>query len=191
MALGSSVFDEIEEEKEKEKEEAKEAERKEKIRILDVFLLYKDGRLLYHISKKQRLVDQSEQIGAMLTALQMFVKQSLDRERAGAMEELVSGRLSIMMEYGELTNMAVVLEGRGDKMLRAAMKKALDEIHKEHYADLLMWDGRLSKLGGEESIIKKHILGEYEEEEFHMGGGAILDLSGASVFNVGGGKKKK
>jgi len=160
------------------------------IRILDVFLIYKDGRLLFHLSKKQRLVDQSQQVGAMLTALQGFVKMSLDRDRGGTMDELVSGKLCIVMEYGELANIAVVLEGRGTEELRKCMRNALKEIHKENYAELFAWDGRDQTLGGEEAIIRKHITGEYETEEFHNANVEILDLSGAGTFKVKDGEEK-
>jgi hypothetical protein len=163
---------------------APEVEKEADFKIRDVFLIYKDGRLITHLSKKVRIIDDSEIIGAMITSVQMFVKESFRRESRGALDLMKFGKLTILAEYGEFANLAVVIEGKKIGDLRVSMRKALDMIHDSNKKQLESWDGRLSKLGSEEKIIKEELLDKYGTEEFHKSDAKVLDLSQAGTFKI-------
>jgi hypothetical protein len=151
--------------------------------LQDVFIIYKDGRLVSHLSKKVRIVDDSEIIGGMITAVQMCVRESFKREARGSLDEMKFGRMKILMETGKYLNLAVVLRGSGYKELRKVMRETLDVIHKAWDKELKDWDGTISNLRALEKIIQRDLLDRFDIETFHQGDSKPMDLSKAPIFS--------
>ena len=150
--------------------------------IQDVFIIYKDGRLISHLSKKIRIIDDSQIIGSMITAVQMCVRESFKRESKGSLGAMKFGEISILMENGEYLNLAVVLRGTKYEELKRSMKETLKNIHEAWGDGLEDWDGSLTHLGPLEKIIQRDLIDRFDTEVFHAPTSKSLDLSKAKVF---------
>lgn len=150
--------------------------------IQDVFVIYKDGRLISHLSKKIRIIDDSQIIGSMITAVQMCVRESFKRESRGSLGAMKFGDISILMENGEFLNLAVVLRGANYDILKDAMRDTLKTIHEAWSKELEAWDGTLTNIGALEKIIQRDLIERFDTEVFHKPENVTLDLSKAKVF---------
>jgi hypothetical protein len=152
--------------------------------IQDVFVVYRDGRLVTHLSRKIRIIDDSEIIGSMITAVQTFVRESFRREAKGALEELKFGNIRILMEYGKSLNIALVLRGTKYESVRPVVKEILNALHEAWKPELAAqkWDGNLTNIAALEKVIQKDLLDRFETETFHRSESRQLDLSKAKVF---------
>jgi|GEM_PF-4043252 len=152
--------------------------------IQDVFVIYRDGRLVTHLSKKVRIIDDSEIIGSMITAVQTFVRESFRRESKGTLEEMKFGDIRILMEYGPALNIALVIRGTKYEVVRPVMKEILDNLHSAWLSELSSnkWDGNLANIAALEKVIQKDLLDRFETETFHRSDTKSLDLSKAKVF---------
>jgi hypothetical protein len=152
--------------------------------IQDVFVIYKDGRLITHLSKKRRIIDDSQIIGSMITAVQMCVRESFKREARGQLGAMKFGELTILMENGEFLNLAVVIRGaRRSDDVKQVMKETLTAIHEAWGDELEDWDGTLSNIGALEKIIQRDLIDRFSIEVFHQDDrSGVFDLSKAKVF---------
>jgi hypothetical protein len=153
--------------------------------IQDVFVVYKDGRLVTHLSRKVRIIDDSEIIGSMITAVQTFVRESFRREAKGVLEELKFGDIRILMEYGKSLNIALVIRGTKYEGVRPVVKEILDALHVAWRAELASdkWNGNLANIAALEKVIQKDLLDRFNQETFHRSDSKYLDLSKAKVFH--------
>jgi len=152
--------------------------------IQDIFVVYRDGRLVTHLSRKIRIIDDSEIIGSMITAVQTFVRESFRREAKGALEELKFGDIRILMEYGKSLNIALVIRGTKYEAVRPVVKDILDALHEAWKPELAKdkWDGNLANIAALEKVIQRDLLDRFETETFHRSESRQLDLSKAKVF---------
>jgi hypothetical protein len=124
-----------------------------KYEVEQVFLVYNDGRLLAHKSKKPLEDGGEDIISGMLTALQGFIRESLQDEKRGELDEMKYGDLKIAIERGEKVYLAAFLSGYITDKLKAEMRGVLDSVDKEYGEVLQSWDGTVAKLKG----VKEHL----------------------------------
>jgi len=120
--------------------------------IEEVFLIYKDGRLIVHNTRRLKPDMDKDVLTGMLTAVQNFVKDSFSEE-SGHLNELKYGNLKILMENGPRANLAVVLSGVEPPTLRHNMRTLLSGIHDRYMHILDDWDGDTGTL----RVLKRHV----------------------------------
>jgi hypothetical protein len=114
--------------------------------VEDVFLIYKDGRLIAHNTRRLKPDVDKDILTGMLTAVQNFVKESFQKDEAGVLDEMHYGNLRILIENGPYANMAVVVSGEEPRDMRDKMRRILKDIH-HMYGDYLgRWDGDTTAL---------------------------------------------
>jgi hypothetical protein len=109
--------------------------------IEEVFLIYKDGRLICHNTRRLKPDLDKDVLTGMLTAVQSFVKDSFAGEEKGVLNELKYGNLKVVMENGPRANLAVVISGVEPASLRATMRAMLATLHQRYMPVLEDWDG--------------------------------------------------
>ena len=120
--------------------------------IEEVFLIYKDGRLVLHNTRRLKPDMDKDVLTGMLTAVQSFVKDSF-LDESGHLNELKYGNLKILMENGPRANLAVVISGVEPATLRSNMKTMLEGLHAKYMHVLDDWDGDTGTL----RVLKRHI----------------------------------
>src|SRR2546422_3019285 len=85
---------------------------KEDALIEDVFLLYNDGLLIKHETRRLKPDVDSDILSGMLTAVQAFVKDSFRSEDA-ELNEMTFGQMHILLGRGKWLILAAVIGGGG------------------------------------------------------------------------------
>ncbi|MEE9151595.1 MAG: PKD domain-containing protein, partial [Thermoplasmata archaeon] len=142
-------------------------------KVEETFLLNNAGIILSHLSHgESKMAVDVELVGAMLTAIQDFVRDSFSKgeqdgdviiDKKKSLERLEFGGFHLVMEQGNLTCLCAVISGYVNKRLRKRMRTVLDEFEGK-YADVLQdWDGMMESFEDAEAIIA---------ELFRLGGGS-------------------
>lgn len=125
--------------------------------IEDVFLVYSDGTLINHQTRRLKTLDDDIFMG-MLTSIKDFIKDAMSHDVKGELNELSYGKLKILIEHGAYVFLAVVVSGKPPAELRNMMKGAVRRIHQTHLATLRNWDGNIGKMEPAKKIITEMLL---------------------------------
>jgi hypothetical protein len=143
-----------------------EARRVPKREIEEVYLIYRDGRLLAHYlpEMKERPVVEGapnkdkDIVAGMFAAITQYVKEAMRRGKAGkaSMDTISYGASSLVIERERNLVLAVVLTGIDDLVLRQAMRDTLADVD-DKYGRILTdeWDGSQEELEGIDKMLEK------------------------------------
>jgi OOP family OmpA-OmpF porin len=135
--------------------------------IEDLFLIYKDGRLISHHTRRLKPETDEYSITAMLTAIQDFVRESIptEGEKQKAIDEISFGEQSIQIVHGKYVYIAAVIAGGTGKVFRDRMEETLENIELEFVSTLEDWDGVIGDLDGAKLMMKTLLRERAPEEE--------------------------
>jgi hypothetical protein len=132
-------------------------------KVEETFLINNAGIILSHLSHgDSKLAVDVELVGAMLTAIQDFVKDSFSygeqkrgviNDKKKSLEKLEFGGFHLVLERAKYTCLCAVISGYVNKRLRKKMRVVLNEFE-DKYADVLKdWDGMLDSFDEAQVII--------------------------------------
>jgi len=130
--------------------------------IEELFLIYRDGRLIHHNTRRLRPEIDNQVLGGMLIAIQHFVADSFkekEPEKAEILNELRYGKTRIIVEAGKYVYLALVLSGQQPEDMRAKMRKIVSDIEDKYRSVLEGWNGDASKLWGAKKMVEPLISG--------------------------------
>jgi hypothetical protein len=125
--------------------------------IEDVFLVYKDGRLLHHDTRRLRPEVDEQSLGGMFTAILDFIGQSFPAEDGtkGQIKEIMYEDNKILLEHGKYVYLAVVAGSIKDtKALHKRMSKLLKAIEEACAVNFIGWDGNLESVSQAKRMTK-------------------------------------
>lgn len=122
-------------------------------KVDEVFVIYQDGRLIRHVSAHPIGTVDKQVIASMLTAVQEFVKDSLQKEGEFLGKIEYGKKTKILIEKGNKVYLAVVLTGHDPESLRNTLAKMVREIEKDYAKKLKRWDGDSSKFEGLDEMV--------------------------------------
>ncbi len=114
----------------------------------DVFIIYQDGCLLSHQTRRLKPGMDDDILGSMLVAIQDFVKDSFRDEPETPLKRLDFGDRKVLVEKGSGVYLAVVLQGEGGEEIPRKMRRVLKDIEREYGEVLEDWDGDLERVRG-------------------------------------------
>jgi len=123
----------------------------------DVFLVYKDGRLIHHDSRRLRPEVDDQTLGGMFTAIQEFIGQSFPAEDGtkGLIREIMYEDNKILLEHGKFLYLAVMAGSIKDtKALHKRMSKVLKAIEETNAVNLIGWDGNMESVAKAKRMVK-------------------------------------
>ena len=129
--------------------------REQKIAVDEVFVIYKDGRMITHSTRRLKPGMDDHVLGGMLVAIQDFVRESFKDITSFRLRRLEFGEKSVLVEKGEHVYLAVLLHGQTSRKIAAKMLKVVEEIEHEFGPQLKDWDGDLEKMRGVGEVVKK------------------------------------
>jgi hypothetical protein len=131
--------------------------------IDEVFLMYNDGRLIKHFTRRLKPDMDEDILSSMLVAVQDFVKDSF-RDQEGMLDEMNFGRFQVLLGRGEHIILATIVLGDDPEHLKAQVTQCVKDIE-EKYADALEdWDGDMQSLQGAAKYVMDLIDGNYAKE---------------------------
>jgi tetratricopeptide (TPR) repeat protein len=125
--------------------------------IEELFLIYRDGRLIHHNTRRLRPEVDNQILGGMLIAIQHFVADSFrdkDHAKGDILNELRYGKTRIIIEGGSWVHLALVISGMEPEDMRERMRKTLADIEDKYRSTLETWDGDASKLWGAKKMVE-------------------------------------
>lgn len=123
--------------------------------IEGAFLIYRDGRVISHWSRRTDFSADAEVVSGMLSAIQDFIAQSFSGTPGGALREVRHGGLDLIVEHGENAYLAVVVAGPRPLGLQAQMRSVLSAFHEKYAGSLVKWDGVVDRFGGVEDLLRE------------------------------------
>ncbi len=148
--------------------------------VQDVFLVYGDGIIIRHLSKRGAIGMDEDLAIAMLTAIQEFVQQSM---RSAQLKSMQAGEHNILIERdpGKLFYIAVIHTGTVSEELRKAINSATRGI-KENYGHVLKkWDGNIAKFDGVEKNLQEILVITHA----HIPEGVRFEMEGITSIEPG------
>jgi N-acetylneuraminic acid mutarotase len=143
--------------------------------VEDVFLMYKDGRLILHTTRRMKADMDVDIMTSMLTAVQEFVKESMGREEGAELGSMEYGGNKILFEKGRWVIISAVITGGEPSGFRDEMKSVLRNVESEFAAVLPAWDGIVTRLVGAKRFMAQ--LGAYRPAEETAAGKPMGDVS--------------
>jgi hypothetical protein len=128
--------------------------------IDEIFLLYNDGRLIKHHTRRLRPAVDEKIFSSMLVAVQDFVKDSYGYEE-GALDEMKFGDYRILIGRGTYIIIAAIVSGDDIESLKVQLRKAINELERAYQEVLINWDGNMDAIAGVNRFIEYLIIGEY------------------------------
>jgi len=116
--------------------------------IEDVFLVYRDGRLIHHDARRLKPEVDQDVLGGMLTAIQDFVNKSFPSSdgTAGTVKEIRYANNRILLEKGQFVYIAVVTDFPDTTALQARMLALVKLMEVKCASELQNWDGNMESV---------------------------------------------
>jgi hypothetical protein len=143
---------------------ALEEEEKELI-LEDAFLVYENGCLIAHHTRRLKPDYDHHIMTSMLTAIQSFVKDSFKDESDWQLRNISFGESQIVIERGENIFLAVVYKGEYQEKFKEKMRMVLGDVSQEYHEALKEWNGDLDSLRGTKDLMEPLFLSQEEIEE--------------------------
>lgn len=116
--------------------------------VEDIFIIYRDGRLINHQTRRLRADMDNQLLSGMLTAIQSFIQEAFREGDEGRLSEMSFGKSQILIERGKWVSIAVVIRGVAPIGSRAEVAFAVQSIEEMHGTRLADWDGESANLRG-------------------------------------------
>ncbi len=120
--------------------------------VEEVLVVLRDGRLIADSARDEARGRDAEVMTGMLTAIQGFAKDGL--ERGGALESIKYEENSILMVSGNRLYVAAVVYGLPDDALRDVMEETVRQLEATYGEIIDGWDGDLSVFAGVSEAVR-------------------------------------
>ena len=114
----------------------------------EVFVIYSDGNLIAHQTRRLKPGMDDDVLGSMLVAVQSFVKDSFKDESSTTLNRLDFGEKKLLIERGDYLVLAAVLHGKREGKAPQRLKELVTRAESDYGEALRDWDGDLEKLRG-------------------------------------------
>ncbi len=153
--------------------------------IEDVFLIYSDGTLITHQTRRIKPLD-NDILSGMLTAIKDFIRDVFKEDARDELNELKFGKFKIMIESGQFAFLAVVVTGTPPKDLQKRMKQITTQIHRQFHNELKNYRGQSKRLAPLKTVIDKQFLDAYEKyQQMDVNSDAAWNNKGVILTKLG------
>ncbi len=121
----------------------------------EIFLIYRNGLLISHISNLPHSEPDEDIVSGMLIAVQAFIKDTFETRDNTNVKKIEFGQKGIFYGIGDNISMAVIYTGEDTEKLSKIMVETIREIESEYRDKLKQWDGDFTTLKGIEKYAKK------------------------------------
>jgi hypothetical protein len=114
----------------------------------DVFMIYRDGNLMAHQTRRLKPGMDDQIMGSMLVAIQDFVRDSFKEDASTGLNRMDFGERKVLVEKGDNIYLAVVLHGKREGRVPHIMREAISHTEERFSETLGEWDGDMDKVRG-------------------------------------------
>jgi len=109
--------------------------------IREIFLIYNDGRLLAHVTRKGTTEMDEDILSSMLVAIRSFVQDSFKGEDS-ALKTFSWSNNTVVIEKGNYIFLAVIVEGTPPPQLSDEMGRTMERVEGDYAGIIEQWDGQ-------------------------------------------------
>jgi outer membrane protein OmpA-like peptidoglycan-associated protein len=129
-------------------------------RVEQVFLIHREtGLLLQHAARAEQIVQDSDLVSGMLTAIQDFVRDSFTGAGGQEVETIELGEFNLWVQHGPAATLAAVVSGTPPPELRNLLERTLEQIHGDFAAALSTFRGDTSVFAEAQPRLQGCLLG--------------------------------
>ncbi len=147
-------------------------------RVEQVFLIHREtGLLLCHLGQEDIGGDNADLVSSMLGAINDFVGDSFAVEDDRTLNRVEVGELSLWIECGPDTILALAIRGEAPNELRTRMQRVLEGVQIELGAELDGFDGDTGAFEGRGDLLEDCLQAQYQSQEGGTSGKTIAVLA--------------
>ena len=132
--------------------------RRYRVHIEDVFLIYRDGILISHLTQADVQEKDEDQLSGMLTAVQDFVQDAFTYGRDRELHQLEFGDYHILIERGKHVYLAVVYQGRDSGLIRKKVRTVRERVEAAYGSVFDTWDGDMGQVEATRDLLREGFL---------------------------------
>ncbi len=159
-------------------------------RVEQVFLIHREtGLLLQHVARTEQIVQDSELVSGMLTAIQDFVHDSFKGAGDQEIETIELGEFNLWVQHGPSAILAAVVSGTPPPELRHMLERTLEDIHTQYGPAMAEFTGDASPFSGTRPRLAACLLGRQAQRAATRSkflvvllAAAVLVAAGAIIF---------
>ena len=146
-------------------------------RVEQVFLIHRpSGLLLQHLTAPGTAIQDPDLVSGMLTAIRDFVQDSFKVSDDEGLQTLKLGELSVWIEQGPSSLLAVVIRGSAPPDLRTTLQRTLENVHGQYSDVLEAFDGDVARLEGARPLLEACFQQQYRHHDRHKHPAPALKL---------------
>jgi len=131
-----------------------------RFRVEQVFLIHREtGLLLSDVAASTAIVQDTDLVSGMLTAVQDFVRDSFTATKQEELGTMEVGEYTVWVMHGPHALLAAVISGTPPPDLRNLLQRNLERIHAEFGPALQSFSGDASTLTGATPLLQSCLLG--------------------------------
>jgi OOP family OmpA-OmpF porin len=135
-------------------------------RVEQVFLIHAEtGLLLQHVARDRGTSQDADQVSAMLTAIQDFVRDSFKVSAGGSLDALRVGDLTVFVERGPHAVLAGVVRGTAPPSVRRMFEDALEAAHRQLAPELRSFRGDATPFERARAILEACLVTQLRESQ--------------------------
>lgn len=135
-------------------------------RVEQVFLIHAEtGLLLQHVTRDHGASQDPDQVSAMLTAIQDFVRDSFTVSAGGSLDAMRVGDLTVFVERGPHAVLACVVRGNAPHAIRRMFEEALEATHRQLAPELRSFQGDATPFERARAILDGCLVTEFRESK--------------------------
>ncbi len=161
-------------------------------RVEQVFLIHREtGLLLGHVAASNAVVQDTDLVSGMLTAVQDFVRDSFTASKREELDTMHVGEYMVWVQHGPQALLATVISGAAPPDLRNYMQRTLEKIHGQFAVPLQSFSGDASVINDATPLLRSCLLGNQATKAkrsyvraYVLVGILILLLAGIGAYKV-------
>ena len=132
-------------------------------RVEQVFLIHREtGLLLSHIAASDAVIQDTDLVSGMLTAVQDFVRDSFTATKREELDTMQVGEYTVWVQHGPHALLAAVISGAAPPDLRNYLQQTLEKIHSDFAQALQSFSGDASVISGATPLLRTCLLGNQD-----------------------------
>lgn len=140
-------------------------------RVEQVFLIHRDtGLLLRHAARPEQVIQDSDLVSGMLTAIQDFIRDSFTGAPGEEVETIELGQFTLWVQHGPAAILAAVVSGTPPPELRHVLQRTLEQVHSRFAPQLAGFKGDTAAFAGAEALLQECLLGRQPRAAKHTHG---------------------
>jgi outer membrane protein OmpA-like peptidoglycan-associated protein len=155
-------------------------------RVEQVFLIHREtGLLLQHVARADQVIQDSDLVSGMLTAIQDFVRDSFTGTSGHEIETIELGEVNLWVQHGPKVILAAVVSGTPPPELRDLLQRKLERVEAEYSPSLSSFKGDATAFAQARPLLESCLLGRQTQKASKRSRSFFVAFAAALLVAIG------